>query len=165
MVIGNVFIMQCLQLFLLLSFKKKIFSTTKIVYFDFSNASCHCFMYFNFNFFLRSNKHGKKKKKNTKTKSASNRGRVQLLPSPSPSRSGVKLRAGGERYRDEGDDPGRRWGTPAACRGTDGPRGRGPGRALPRVEQRDLRSLRRRDPVPFPSRSSQRNRVIATSAW
>lgn len=51
--------MQCLQ-FISASLFKKIFSTTKIVYFDFSNASCHCFMYFNFNFFLRSNKDGKK---------------------------------------------------------------------------------------------------------
>lgn len=65
MVIGNVFIMQCLQFFLLLSFfKKKFFSTTRIVYFDFSKASCHCFMYFNFKIFLRSNKSGKKKPKN-----------------------------------------------------------------------------------------------------
>lgn len=119
--------MQCLQFFLLLSFfKKKIFSTTRIVYFDFSKASCHCFMYFNFKFFLRSNKSGKKKpKKPTKTKSASKSGRVQLLPSPSPRRGGVGLRGGGERYRGEGDAPGSRWGAPAACRGTGGPRGRG----------------------------------------
>lgn len=74
-VIGNLFITECLLLFLLSGclvffvvvgclffFFKQNFSTTKIVYLNFSPANCHWFMYY-FIFLSRSNKGGKIKRR------------------------------------------------------------------------------------------------------